>query len=418
MRISCVVGLVLLLQFGAAPATASPEDPKSPEASSAADRAQSVRAALEAPNPATALRYEGESEQKNVRFGTVNLVARAKRTGRSSVWSVEERIQQSWGGERLDLRAAFELSPDLTLRSGSYKVQNRGATYALTLLRTPAGDLQATRAVTPWKGATKRTTFAVDAPADVMVGTTSLALLARHMGKGSEHRLRVSKLDLYGLAVRGVEGNAATHTLELERSGRAKTLERPQGEPIACESVAVRWQGTVPAYLVHVDLHLSAGGRSLVGRTPVGHGGARAWWPKGSLPAPPALPEEGASTTWEKALLKFGFGYHMARRELIEAAFHWDRFRAHEIAAGSWKADEDLEAFKAAWIDAFFEGSEHRSRAETTQLLNGTLKTGTARKVDDDHVVFKADPQFGGGVQRTYYLARQDGIWRLERIEF
>ena len=407
-----LLALVAIPLVGSDAAVAAPEEPTSVE------RARTLRADLDAPNPATALRFAGEAANEKARMGEVSLVARAKRAGRSSVWSVEERIEQSWGGERLSLHAAFELLPDLSLRSGSYVVEIRGSRFALTLLRSPEGKLQVTRTVTPWKGLAKRTQFEVDAPADVMVGTASLSLLARSMGKGGEHKLVVSKLDLYGMAVRGVKGAAASQTLEVHRAGAPVALKRPVGDPLETEVVELRWTSDVPEYLTPVNLHLSPGGRTLLARQPVKEGGARAWWPKGSLEAAPALPEEAKAERWEQALLKFGYGYHMARRELLEEAFFWDAFRASEVAAGSWKADEDVDAFRAAWIDAFFQGSENRTRAATTQLLNGTLKTGTARKVDADHVVFKADPQFGGGVQRTYYFARKAGVWRLERIQF
>ena len=165
------------------------------------------------------------------------------------------------------------------------------------------------------------------------------------------------------------------------------------------------------------DLHLSRDFKRLIAMesttgpvriVPAGMGGER-------VTADP----RAEATTWKQAFLKFGFGYHMARKELLADAFHWPLMYEHEVKAlKRWPAERPVAEFKDAWIAEFVAGSKHRDVPATRRLLSMTLATGKLKKQTDDEVVFWAHPNFGGGTQRTYYLKKIDGRWGIWRIDF
>jgi hypothetical protein len=140
--------------------------------------------------------------------------------------------------------------------------------------------------------------------------------------------------------------------------------------------------------------------------------------PKGTAPEKVKLDDDAPATTWKAAFLKFGHGYHMGVEKWLDGAFHWPSMYDHETSLpGGWSKDRPVEAFRRAWLDEFLRASPRRTRAAADQLLAMTLDTGTVKSQTEDSVVFAAHPEFGGGVQRTYYLKRIDGVWYLVRID-
>jgi hypothetical protein len=97
--------------------------------------------------------------------------------------------------------------------------------------------------------------------------------------------------------------------------------------------------------------------------------------------------------------------------------FHWETWRDHEVASGSWPKDRPVAEFRKEWITALTEGSAHRSRAETDELLRRMLASGRPEPKGSDGMLFHAHPQFGGGVQRDYHLRRIEGVWYIVRID-
>jgi hypothetical protein len=82
-----------------------------------------------------------------------------------------------------------------------------------------------------------------------------------------------------------------------------------------------------------------------------------------------------------------------------------------------WPKERPVEAFRKAWLAEFLRASPRRTRAAADELLAMTLATGRVREQTEDAVVFAAHPEFGGGVQRTYYLRRIGGVWYIVRID-
>jgi hypothetical protein len=195
------------------------------------------------------------------------------------------------------------------------------------------------------------------------------------------------------LSVRG-EGRAGTG----DRATDTWVIEASRGEGVLAYHLARKGRGLVA-------IEGSGAGPHVV---PSGEGGRRV-----------QLDDAAPARTWEAAFLKFGFGYHMAREELIDASFHWDRFYEHEIQVQKrWPADKPLEEFKRAWIDEFVANSKHRSRVDAGRLLDMTLASGTAKPEGEHKVVFEAHPTFGGGVKRVYVLECREGVWGIVSLEF
>ena len=142
---------------------------------------------------------------------------------------------------------------------------------------------------------------------------------------------------------------------------------RYEGKPKPCDAwiVEVDFNGTITYYLDKktrglISAVMPEGKVTLV---PRGAGGERI-----------VLEEEKPAETWQQAFLKFGFGYHMARRNLLAAAFHWDTMYEYETKASkSWPASKPVEEFRDAWIQEFVNQSKNRTRFATQRLLSMTL---------------------------------------------
>lgn len=405
-----VPALLVLLLFAAPPASGEPEDDPGHAA------ARAVRRALPAPSPAAALSFQGDLVIDALWAGEVTYAARATKFGGDTLWHVSEDVFIDVGGAELHYKAAYHLAADLTLRSGSASCRHRGIEVSAFFARKAEG-ITLMRTIKPPSGAGKTEKLELDVPADATTGRVAVLLFLRGVDatkKDAPPAYTLPRFPLFEHTTHpatqaGAPARAVPPPeIDLVLRGRRPAQDPQQGEDWLVD--ATRGEQTVRLFLDPTTkaLRRSDGGKGRLSIVPRGEGGERI-----------RTDEEKPATTWKQAFLKFGFGYHMARKGLIEDAFHWPSMYAYETeVARSWDENRPLDAFKAAWVGEFLSQSLRRTRAATERLLSMTLATGTVREQTQDTVVFAAHANFGGGVQRTYHLKRVDGLWYLWRIDF
>ncbi|MDJ0974936.1 MAG: hypothetical protein QNJ98_10790 [Planctomycetota bacterium] len=406
---SLPVVLVALLFAGTAAFAEPVEDPTYAAA-------RKVRAQLPSPSPAARLAYEGDLVIDTLWAGEVTYGARAKKFGGESVWNATEDVFIDVGGAELHFKAAYSLSKDLALRSGSASCKHRGTEVSVFFARKDKG-ITLMRTVKPPTGASQTEQLVIEAPADATYGRVAVLLFLRGVDREKASDEGPYALPWFPLfehttapALRRGEGKAPAPPTAVnlfargqrpskhEKDGKDWLVDAERGE----QTVRLRLDPSTKA------LRRTEGGSGRLSVVPRGEGGERI-----------QTDEEKPATTWKQAFLKFGFGYHMARKALIEEAFHWPSMYAYETeVAKSWDKAKPVEAFKAAWVNEFLTQSMRRTRAATERLLSMTLGTGTVKEETKDTVVFAAHANFGGGVQRTYHLKKVDGLWYLWRVDF
>jgi hypothetical protein len=133
-------------------------------------------------------------------------------------------------------------------------------------------------------------------------------------------------------------------------------------------------------------------------------GPAPEWWDHVEEPSQSAM----------DAFIRFGRGYHLPRRDLLEKAFHWPSMLEHEVKAGTWDKAQPLEAFREAWIKEFESMSKHRTEADADDLLVQTMMFGSETTDESGRVVLKTHPAYGGF---AYTMASVDGEWKIVTVD-
>ena len=110
----------------------------------------------------------------------------------------------------------------------------------------------------------------------------------------------------------------------------------------------------------------------------------------------------------------FGRGYHLARRDWLERAFHWPSMAAIAVERGQRKKDAPLEPYKNAWINEFLKRSKHRTLGDCDDLLMQIFLTMAVRPHDDGSVSYVTLPVYGG---HTYRLREIDGRWWIVAVD-
>ncbi len=376
------------------------------EQAAAKKRASALIAKLPAPTPAISLSFEGDLLIQDLWAGEIAMSARIARLGSQWVWRVTETSFLDWQGGEVREKVMLHLGKDLSILSGTCERSEKETTVSLGFSRSKNGfdGLRRTKKGEDWGTAEK---FSMKAPPGA-AGTGAAALLFLRAAKGAQgtsYALPWVPNPSWKAPEKADNQEPLTLTLE----GHAKFQ---RGKKSFETSQVAMTQGSTGW-----TLHLSRDHRKLIAMVskngpvqivPKGMGGER-------ITADPAQP----ATTWKRAFLKFGFGYHMARKPLLADAFHWELMYEHECKVlKRWPADKPLADFKQAWTQEFVNGSKHRDVLSTRRLLAMTLATGKVKKETADEVVFWAHPNFGGGTQRTYYLKQIDGIWGITRIDF
>ena len=404
-------GLCLLL-LGVLPGTARAKE------SDPAGAAQALRAALSAPTPAISIDYRGDLVRQGLWIGETRITVRVAKVGRQPVWRITEDRYVDHAGREDRTRSQFNLGQDLRLLSGTHTYTGKTERRTLAFARKGTA-LQVFRTRQETGEDAAQDGFSLTVPEDLSAGLGALLLLIRAAPRSTELAYELPLLD--GRHLQALESTSRIGTTRIDLLG-AGTLPTPPAVPQAGTKKADAQEAEATARVEvrrgaeQLTLHLSPDRRSLRGAAaqagallmlPRGHGGTRM-----------SLKPDEPARTWQAAFLKFGFGYHLPRRRLLEEAFHWDDMYAHETTvARRWDASRPLDAFRDAWVGEFVAQSKERSVEDARRLLSMTLGTGTLRKETADEVVFAAHPNFGGGVQRTYFLKRKDGVWGIVRID-
>jgi len=398
-----LVVLLALLLGASVPAAAGPEDPDR----AARKAADAVVAKLPAPTPAISFDYEGDLIIQDLWAGEVGLHARIARLGTQWVWRVTETNFLDWAGGEVHEKVMLHLGRDLGMLSGTYERTEKGRTTSLAFSRGEDGAFDIQRRVKQGEAWGKMEALRMQAPARATATLAAAMLFLRAVKPVSGTRYALPWIPDPAWKDPAHATNEAPLMLTVDGEGSFKA----GGKAFDTSRVTFSSGGTA------WTMHLARDQRTLIGMVsktgnvrivPRGLGGER-------ITADPRQP----ATTWKQAFLKFGFGYHRAQADLLEEAFHWPAMYAYETGVlKRWPKDKPLAAFKKAWIAEFIANSKHRDVPATRRLLAMTLATGRVKKQTADEVVFWAHPNFGGGVQKTYYLQQKDGVWGIVRIDF
>lgn len=365
------------------------------------ERGATVRGKLGQPSPLDAVSFEGDLTIGGLWAGTASFEARPHTFTRQQVWRVVEKYFIDYKGIEKRLTLRYMLSPDLSLRSGRADVDVEGAKSAMVFAPSEKG-FQILHTRTDAAGTTATRSQVLEAPPRSTAGMPALLLLARALPDDLARDHALPWFPLADVALGTQVTGTKTRWITISPMPKERRLQVGWG-------MMTRDQEQASA------IHLSSDRKRLVRFegpqfkiVPKGQGGKRI-----------ALSEEKPANTWQQAFLKFGYGYHMARKKLLEEAFHWRSMYDHETkVTKSWKGSDDLEAFRDAWVAEFLRQSLRRSRKDTERLLNMTLASGKIEKQTGDEVVFAAHANFGGGTQRTYTLKKVDGVWYIAFVEF
>jgi hypothetical protein len=387
---------------------AAPALSKDDAATRKADKAaKAVRAKLPAPNPGISVAYKGDLVIDKLWAGEVSFAAKLAKVGREYVWRVTEDTFMDWQGGETRVKLMLHADKQLSILSGTYERSDAEGAVSLVFSRGEKGfDVQ--RRVRKGKADWGKTeSLTMKAAPQPMGGLTSLLLFLRAAGpskKPVSYRLPVVPESAW----KKVESAEPATTL-LACSGPGTWTHGKK----SFKTSVVRYAPGGTSW----DLHLSRDHRKLIAM--VSTTGPVQIVPAGMAGARVAADPREAATTWKKAFLKFGFGYHMAREALLADAFHWPVMYEYEVKTlKRWDKNSPVADFKKAWIAEFIKGSLHRDTPATRRLLSMTLATGKVKKETATDVVFWAHPNFGGGTQRTYHFRNVDGIWGIWRIDF
>lgn len=397
-------GLVLALvpALGAAPALAGPG-----AADDAAVRAATAKArqALPEPTEKNGLAYTGDLAVGGVPAGSVKLSAEAGTFADKPVWVVAEDVFWDFGGNDWRLGSNFTLARDLTLLRAEVHVRAKGVVTTWNLTRTDK-VLEGQKQVVKDGVESPAESVRWDAAAGTTAGYTALALLLRGPLPGPDKELALAWADP-GAWARGEA--PVVQTLKLEPAGE-KTFDAVSGKP---ETLETRAAGLPFAGSFHVGRKE----RALVGWSGLLHEKCVVV-PEGKQAESVRFDEKAPARTWKDAFSKFAIGYHMAREEILAAAFHWETMYEYETSlVDGWPKEKPLSEFRRAWLEAFISESKHRPRSEADQLLRMTLASGRVETKGEDRILFHAHKNFGGGIQRDYHLKRIDGLWYIVRMD-
>lgn len=399
---TCALLTVLLL---GAPEAGAKED-----LVAARKAADAVRAALPEPTPAISIGYEGDIVVDGLWMGEVKITARAAKVGRQSVWRVTQSTFFDAGvtGE-VRTHTKLHLARDLAILSGTFEYTSKTRAFTQVMSRIEKGFM-IQRHQRQGSGGIASELLELEAPARATGGFAAMLLFSRAVpaAKGGVFALPWVANQEWLL-----EGRSRTDEPFVLTVGGQDSFES-RSKTHDSWYAATRQGSESPKHV-----HLTRDRRTLIGMeskagnklrvVPRGEGGSREV----------EVEQDAPAATWKAAFLKFGYGYHMARPALLRTAFHWDRMYAHETEVlKRWPAEKPLAAFKEAWVQEFLANSKHRTLADTKRLLAMTLATGKLTRKTADEVVFAAHPNFGGGVQRTYYFERRGGVWGIVRMDF
>jgi hypothetical protein len=335
------------------------------------------------------------------RLGTVTIEAEPATLSDQPVWYVLERTVREAGEGRVVSEVSCFLAPDLALIRGESHVRAPAGTESFFFGRRD-GRMEVTAQVDGAEHAVE-----ANAPADVTIGLfATLRLLEAAFAEGTRTPL---PLRLPVFDPRQAFGDGQGKPLPAGRADVELTVDPGAAPDDAHVAVVAATRGGRGSTFL-----LAPGSRAVTrvnGRFP--------HWdlvPTGEVTRRPDWFDRVGETpsTAYQAMCSFGRGYHMANRELLEAAFDWTTMRAHEVATGNYPPDATVEKVKADYLAEFLAQSKHRTAGDCDDLLTQVLVTSEITRHADGGVSIAALPVYGG---HTFHLAERDGRWWILRVD-
>jgi hypothetical protein len=377
-------------------ASAPPIPRASDDAASVSARSAAIRAAL--PPPTEAWTWTRDLEFDGFRLGTVTIEAEPATLSDRPVWLVLERTVREAGEGRVVSESSCFLTPDLALLRGETVLRAPGGTESFFF-----GRREGAMEVTVSAGEEEQTVVA-DVPADATIGLFPLIRVVESMFAGDDGAVPSLKLPVFD--PRQAFGDGEGKPIPPGRADVTLALGETADRTHSVQASNASGRGST----LLVD-HGSRKVESVHGKFP--------HWdlvPAGSDAKKPDWFERVGQTpeTAYQAFCNFGRGYHLAKRELLESAFHWESMREHEIAAGTYPADVTLEKVKEDYIAEFLRMSKHRTAADCDDLLTQILVTSEIKKAPDGTVAIAAIPVYGG---HTFHCGPKDGRWWILKVD-
>jgi hypothetical protein len=363
----------------------------------AAEAARTMRRRL--PLPTRPYRFEGDMTLDGATIGTVLLEATPVSHEGQPAWDVLEITERKGGEAVVRSELAVRLSEDLTVLRGERRFTSPSGASRSSFHRT-ATTMRITHEE---DGATPVTLDGVVRPDSVM-GTLAVLLLVREadLGTGPAHWVLPGFDPRFARTPKAGSGAVATGEADLTVDVSAVEDGRRR--------VRVRSRlGFETIYVVDAASGLLTSAEGVLPRSGIvarGQGGPEPDWYDAV---------EGIPANAHQAFIRFGRGYHLPRRDLLEVAFDWPALHRHEIAAGLWAADTPLDTVREAWIEEFFSRSKHRTEGDCDDLLMQIFLTMSVIEEADGSVTFATLPVYGG---HRYRIADcGDAGWCIVRVD-
>ncbi len=362
----------------------------------AAEAARTARRRLDAPS--RPYRFDGDLVLDGAAIGRVRIEATPASEGGEPAWDVLETTERRGGDAIVRSESSYRLAQDLTVLRGEQRVATPTGGWQMRFERV--GD----RMRLHWGSGESRTTTEGLVGPDATMGTLAVLLLARDAAPrdAAIHWVLPSFDPRFVRAPNAGSGSVPTGDTDL-------TVD--VGAPAdGARDVRVRSRlGFETVYHVSTTDGVVRGATGVVPRSgwaPAGEGG----------PAPDWFDAiEGTPRNAWQAFIKFGRGYHLPRRDLLEVAVDWAALHAHEIAEGHWPPNTSLDTVREAWIEEFVSQSKHRSTGDCDDLLMQIFLTMSVTREGDGSITFAATPLYGGHRYRIADGGR-DG-WRIVKID-
>ena len=363
----------------------------------ATEAARAARRCLDA--PAKAWRFEGDLVLDGATIGSVVLEAVPASAGGEPAWDVREVTERAGGDAQVRSELVCTLAQDLTVLRGQRSHSSPSEVGHSRFER--AGDVMH---ISHEVDGRPPVTLDGAVRPDATMGTVAALLLARLATptSGAAHWVLPGFDPRFARAPKAGSGSVATGEADL-------TVDVSTSED-GVRTVRVRSRlGFETVYRLRAadgELLGADGVLPRSGIVPKGQGGPAPDWYDAI---------EGTPKNAWQAFIRFGRGYHLPRRDLLEVAFDWEALRAHEIEAGHWAADTPIETVRDGWIQEFESRSKHRTTGDCDDLLMQIFLTMQLIREPDGSFTFATLPVYGG---HRYRIA--DGGekgWRIVRID-
>ena len=359
------------------------------------------------PVPARSFSFLGEVRLDGTAVGTVMLSAEPASVGGAPAWRVIESETIAAGAAVIEDEVSGFLRPDLGVLRGEQLAKRPEGTFHVTYARKPGGlETVAHTADGP------QAPVLLGAPEGAMTGLVPVLLFLREVPETPAHYVLPGWDPRYAQTPK-----AGTGTFSLSRSDLHVEVRGILGVRACLDLLGV----VGPALHAHCerrngeifDVYLHAARRHLLavdGIMPRLRVQARGATGK-QLDWYDAV--EGEPATWRQAFVKFGRGYHMARRDLLADAFHWPSMVTRALAEKRYEPGTSEEKVRDDWIEVFLGMSKHRTAGDCDDLLFQIFMTSAVTEHADGAVSLRTLPVYGG---HTYRMQLVGARWWIVQI--